>query len=138
MKQSSLDEQEQLQLAMEMDTPPAECEEDLTDYVNYRPYDDPTLNSSAPGPIGQKYDQRPFSPVAPLRSIVSRLPWSPKVRQKDVDQFLDVSRNKFIGYTLPGDHESLAGLPQPIHEGVKTLRRVILILKFYKKIVLII
>lgn len=53
-----------------------------------------------------------------------RLPWAPKVRQKDIDQFLYDSRNKFIGYSFAGDHESLAGLPQPIHEGYNILRRV--------------
>ncbi|KAI4478078.1 hypothetical protein M0804_012269 [Polistes exclamans] len=51
------------------------------------------------------------------------LPWTPKVRQKDVDTFLEVSRLKFVGYKLQGDRESLAGLPQPIHEGVNTLKR---------------
>lgn len=53
------------------------------------------------------------------------LPWTPKVRQKDVDMFLDVSRIKFVGYKLQGDRESLAGLPQPIHEGLSTLKKVI-------------
>lgn len=59
----------------------------------------------------------------PIRNI-ERLPWTPKVRQKDIDQFLDATRNKFIGFTLPEDHQSLAGLPQPIHEGFKTLNQV--------------
>lgn len=49
MKQSSLDEQEQM--TMEMEAQSAETEEDLSDY--YRPYDDPTLNSAAPGPGGK-------------------------------------------------------------------------------------
>lgn len=53
----------------------------------------------------------------------------PKVRQKDIDLFLDCSRQKFLGYTLQGDHETLAGLPLPIHEGVKTLRRVSRVLR---------
>lgn len=56
--------------------------------------------------------------------LIGRLPWTPKVRQKDIDQFLDASRSKFIGYTLPEDHSSLAGLPQSIHEGFRTLNRV--------------
>lgn len=73
--------------------------------------------------IGQKETQ--YSPVMPIRNI-ERLPWTPKVRQKDIDQFLDATRNKFIGFTLPEDHESLAGLPQPIHEGFKTLQQVLL------------
>jgi len=47
------------------------------------------------------------------------------VRQKDVDTFLDVARLKFVGYKLQGDRESLAGLPQPIHEGVTTLKKVL-------------
>ncbi|XP_059567759.1 striatin-interacting protein 2 isoform X9 [Myotis daubentonii] len=28
------------------------------------------------------------------------LPWAPKVRQKDIEHFLELSRNKFIGFTL--------------------------------------
>lgn len=71
---------------------------------------------------GQKEAQ--YSPVMPIRNI-ERLPWTPKVRQKDIDQFLDATRNKFIGFTLPEDNQSLAGLPQPIHEGFKTLNQVI-------------
>lgn len=46
------------------------------------------------------------------------------MRHKDIDLFLDSSRLKFLGYSLPEDHETLAGLPLPIHEGVKTLKRV--------------
>ena len=30
---------------------------------------------------------------------------------------------KFVGYTLKDDFETLAGMPQPIHEGVKILRQ---------------
>lgn len=56
--------------------------------------------------------------------LIGRLPWTPKVRQKDIDQFLEASRSKFIGFTLPEDHQSLAGLPQSIHEGFRTLNKV--------------
>lgn len=73
--------------------------------------------------IGQKYDHPMYNAMSMFRNV-TRLPWAPKVRQKDIDQFLDISRSKFIGYTLTDDHESLAGLPQPIHEGIKTLKRV--------------
>lgn len=52
------------------------------------------------------------------------LPWTPKVRQKDIDSFLDTTRVKFVGFQLQGDRTSLAGLPQPIHEGVKVLSKV--------------
>ena len=52
------------------------------------------------------------------------LPWTPKVRPKDLDQFLDTTRLKFVGFMLPNDRVSLAGLPQPIHEGVRVLKEV--------------
>lgn len=118
MKQSSLDEQEQI--SMEIESQSTESEEDLSDY--YPPFTDSSLSSSAPGPAGQKYEQPMYSNIPPIRNI-TRLPWAPKVRQKDIDQFLDISRSKFIGYTLLDDHETLAGLPQPIHEGIKMLKR---------------
>ncbi|KAI1299799.1 Striatin-interacting protein 1 -like protein [Halotydeus destructor] len=41
------------------------------------------------------------------------LPWAPKVRHRDLDQFLDHTRSKFIGYLLPGDRSTTAGLPGP-------------------------
>ena len=31
---------------------------------------------------------------------------------------------KFVGFQVKNDHTSLAGLPQPIHEGVKVLKQV--------------
>lgn len=31
---------------------------------------------------------------------------------------------KFVGFMLPNDRVSLAGLPQPIHEGVRVLKQV--------------
>lgn len=52
------------------------------------------------------------------------LPWTPKVRQKDLDAFLDASRMKFVGFPIHGDRDTLAGLPAPIHEGVKVLKQV--------------
>uniref|UniRef100_A0A8C6UTT5 Striatin interacting protein 2 n=1 Tax=Neogobius melanostomus TaxID=47308 RepID=A0A8C6UTT5_9GOBI len=51
------------------------------------------------------------------------LPWAPKVREKDIEHFLETSRNKFIGFTLGNDTETLVGLPRPIHESVKTLKQ---------------
>ena len=55
---------------------------------------------------------------------VAALPWTPKVRPKDIDQFLDTTRIKFVGFMLPNDRVSLAGLPPPIHEGVRVLKEV--------------
>ncbi|XP_071500969.1 striatin-interacting protein 1 homolog isoform X2 [Diadema antillarum] len=51
------------------------------------------------------------------------LPWVPKVRQRDLDNFLDHTRNKFVGYQVPSDTTTLAGLPHPIHEGVQILKK---------------
>lgn len=139
MKQSSLDEQEQM--GMEMESQQSENDEDGGDY--FRSYADPNLNSNAPGPGGEgpqncnmlyvlfnkssfshgTGQKEQFSPVIPLK-LVDRLPWTPKVRQKDIDQFLDASRSKFIGFTLPDDNQSLAGLPLSIHEGFRTLNKV--------------
>ncbi|XP_055509311.1 striatin-interacting protein 1 [Leucoraja erinacea] len=51
------------------------------------------------------------------------LPWTPKVREKDIEEFLEVSRCKFIGFTLGNDTDTLVGLPRPIHESVKTLKQ---------------
>uniref|UniRef100_A0A8C8SQA1 Striatin interacting protein 2 n=1 Tax=Pelusios castaneus TaxID=367368 RepID=A0A8C8SQA1_9SAUR len=56
-------------------------------------------------------------------SFPKGLPWAPKVRQKDIEHFLEASRNKFIGFTLGRDTDTLVGLPRPIHESVKTLKQ---------------
>ncbi|XP_014777551.1 striatin-interacting protein 1 homolog isoform X2 [Octopus bimaculoides] len=67
---------------------------------------------------------RPLSTPPPLVTTTTAkcLPWKPKVRLKDLELFLDQTRAKFVGFQVKGDHSSLAGLPQPIHEGVKVLR----------------
>ncbi|XP_026545010.1 striatin-interacting protein 2, partial [Notechis scutatus] len=61
-------------------------------------------------------------PPAEKVSFPKGLPWAPKVRQKDIEHFLETSRNKYIGFTLGQDTETLVGLPCPIHESVKTLK----------------
>lgn len=38
--------------------------------------------------------------------------------------FLEHTRAKFVGFQVKQDQRSLAGLPQPIHEGVKVLKQV--------------
>lgn len=56
--------------------------------------------------------------------IVHRgLPWWPKVRYKDIDLFLFQTRSKFIGFDIPEDRETTAGLPAPILEGLKVLKK---------------
>jgi len=64
---------------------------------------------------------RPGTPVAVEEKVSRSLPWTPKVRQKDLDSFLDYTRMKFVGFTLKDDRTTLAGLPNPIHEGVRVL-----------------
>lgn len=123
MKQSSLDEQEQL--GMELEAQAAENEEnDMNDY--FRQIDDP-MNGGEKNMLGDEtqvekqnsvqHDQ-PETPQHPT------LPWKPKVRTKDIYQFLDVSRRKFIGYSLQDNIETTAGLPKPICEGINILKRV--------------
>ncbi|CAH0390656.1 unnamed protein product [Bemisia tabaci] len=51
------------------------------------------------------------------------LPWAPKVRKKDLETFLDNTREKFLQFFLPGDTETLFGLPNPIFESVKVLKQ---------------
>ncbi|KAM5205201.1 striatin-interacting protein 2 isoform 6-T6 [Hipposideros larvatus] len=76
-------------------------------------------------------EQDPLVPPPPSQAPLSAdqvafpkgLPWAPKVRQKDIEHFLELSRNKFIGFTLGQDTDTLVGLPRPIHESVKTLKQ---------------
>ncbi|KAJ8269741.1 hypothetical protein COCON_G00123480 [Conger conger] len=80
-------------------------------------------------PLDRDVIIQPPPPLPPLRPPTERLafpkglPWAPKVREKDIEHFLETSRNKFIGFTLGNDTETLVGLPRPIHESVKTLKQ---------------
>lgn len=67
-------------------------------------------------------DYRPLTPPMPL--VTKGLPWVPKVRQKDLQFFLDQTRIKFLGFKLDNDIETLIGLPNPIHESVAILNQV--------------
>lgn len=99
MKQSSLDE------PMELES--LEGDDEMREYEE-RPIEEPPPSS------------RPDTPI-PCRA--KGLPWQPKVRQKDLDTFLESTRLKFVGFPLEGDRESLFGLPEPIHEGVRVLKQ---------------
>ncbi|KAK1166879.1 hypothetical protein AOXY_G11500 [Acipenser oxyrinchus oxyrinchus] len=80
------------------------------------------------GPLDRDVIIQPLPPPS-LRPPSERvsfprgLPWVPKVREKDIEHFLETSRNKFIGFTLGNDIDTLVGLPRPIHESVKTLKQ---------------
>ncbi|XP_068234534.1 striatin-interacting protein 1 homolog isoform X2 [Palaemon carinicauda] len=82
----------------------------------------PANDLDEPPDLPQPPSPRPGTPN--LDNTTNKgLPWTPKVRQKDIDSFLDSTRVKFVGFQLQGDRTSLAGLPQPIHEGVKVLSK---------------
>lgn len=128
MKQSSLDEQEQLNIEME-NRCQQEGEEELSDF--YRTYEnaeneglDNWMGGGGSGAAGGGVggDEKDEEDDETVLKASHRLPWEPKVRQKDVDLFLDLSRHKFLGYTLNNDRESEVGLPRPILEGIRTLR----------------
>ncbi|XP_041944830.1 striatin-interacting protein 1 homolog isoform X3 [Alosa alosa] len=65
----------------------------------------------------------PPQPPCERLSFPKGLPWAPKVREKDIETFLESSRSKFIGYTLGNDIDTVVGLPRPIHESIKTLKQ---------------
>ncbi|XP_018578923.1 striatin-interacting protein 1 isoform X1 [Anoplophora glabripennis] len=122
IKQSSLDDHESL-VGMELDTALTGDNGDelneLSEFDERRP-----ANENSDQMYHNNIDSyRPTSPPSQSTLIIPRgLPWKPKVRQKDIDLFLDGARLKFLGYSLPGDRTTLFGLPEPIHEGVRTLK----------------
>lgn len=138
MKQSSLDDHESIGMDLGGMVGGDNADElELSEFDERRPAN--TSNESSH--MYNNYQNRPQSPVqTPMpiaRGIATKsvdvqviycdtlgLPWKPKVRQKDIDMFLENARLKFVGYNLPGDRVTLAGLPQPIHESVKTLKEV--------------
>ncbi|XP_022098844.1 striatin-interacting protein 1-like isoform X2 [Acanthaster planci] len=71
----------------------------------------------------EEEEENSSQPPPPTPREHRALPWTPKVRQKDVDIFLDHTRRKFVGFQVQSDRETLAGLPQPIHEGVHVLKK---------------
>ncbi|XP_019867380.1 striatin-interacting protein 1 [Aethina tumida] len=119
MKQSSLDDHESLGMELEasMSGENADDLSDMSDYDERRPAE------NSDGQMYNNYQNRPMSPTLQNTIMLPRgLPWKPKVRQKDIDMFLDTARMKFVGYSLQNDRTTMFGLPEPIHEGVKTLK----------------
>ncbi|ODN03424.1 Striatin-interacting protein 1 [Orchesella cincta] len=108
MKQTSLDESAALDLEMG-----DQMEEEMKEIEERRAMEES-------GELPQPPSPRPMTPV-PAKN--KGLPWTPKVRQKDLDAFLENSRMKFVGFPIQGDRDTLAGLPAPIHEGVKVLKQ---------------
>ncbi|CAG0914425.1 unnamed protein product [Notodromas monacha] len=89
------------------------ADEELREIEERRRMEESGLVPGPPSP-------RPATPV-PHRG--KALPWAPKVRMKDVETFLENARLKFFGFPLRGDRASLAGLPKPLHEGLRILQK---------------
>ncbi|XP_063360271.1 striatin-interacting protein 1 [Cydia amplana] len=120
MKQTSLDESDEQIFVDKEET--GNGSEDYSMEFQSMPADstqNPNQNPNCPYYMYFKQFESPPPPPPLPRS----LPWQSKVRQKDIDMFLDNVRIKFVGYSLPGDRQTIDGLPQPIHEGIDILRK---------------
>uniref|UniRef100_F7A9M5 Uncharacterized protein n=1 Tax=Ciona intestinalis TaxID=7719 RepID=F7A9M5_CIOIN len=71
----------------------------------------------------RREQQAPDISDLPHVKVVSGLPWTPKARKKDVELFLNQVRQKFIGFSLPGDLTTVAGLPKTTKDSLKILRK---------------
>ncbi|KAK3928999.1 Striatin-interacting protein 1-like protein [Frankliniella fusca] len=109
MKQGSLD----VTFALDFETS-EQSEQDDRDMEDKYKYNTPRT----PSPIVSDPEPEPEPELK-----VKGLPWMPKVRAKDLDNFLDNTRMKFVGFPLHGDRDTLIGLPEPIHEGVAVLKQ---------------
>ncbi|VDK70322.1 unnamed protein product, partial [Onchocerca ochengi] len=81
-----------------------------------------------PSPLMRSSYTGDYTPVAgtpPPIDILFRtsLPWNSKVREEDIETFLQCERMKFFNYRLPNDSTTLFGLPLPIQKSVEALRR---------------
>uniref|UniRef100_F1KTD6 Protein FAM40B n=1 Tax=Ascaris suum TaxID=6253 RepID=F1KTD6_ASCSU len=75
--------------------------------------------------ISSSGERTPIAGTPPPMEILFRssLPWKPKVREEDIEAFLQHERMKFFGYRLPSDSTTVFGLPPPILKSVEALRR---------------
>ncbi|XP_033106801.1 striatin-interacting protein 1 homolog [Anneissia japonica] len=73
--------------------------------------------------MSEDEDENGLPPLPDTPREPRSLPWSPKVRQRDVEMFLDHTRNKFVGFQVQSDSTTLAGLPNPIHEVYNVLEK---------------
>jgi len=99
----------------EKDAPPDAADEKVD--IGGRPAS-PRPGTPNPGSLSRLEGDESEKPLEVSKS----LPWVPKVRNKDIDSFMDYSRNKFVGYILPNnDRTTTAGLPEPILESINIL-----------------
>ncbi|GBP37974.1 Striatin-interacting protein 1 [Eumeta japonica] len=119
MKQTSLDESDE-QIFVDKEETGNGSEDFSMEFQSVSNEDTQNSNSNQSCPYYMYFKQFESPPPPPLPR---GLPWQSKVRQKDIDMFLDNVRIKFVGYSLPGDRQTIAGLPQPIHEGIEILKK---------------
>ncbi|CAD5232207.1 unnamed protein product [Bursaphelenchus xylophilus] len=79
----------------------------------------PLLEGPQDSLTNQRGDQTPTA----SSPVPSCLPWTSKVRKADLENFIQTARHKFFGYKLPGDVETLFGLPQPVQQSVEAFKR---------------
>lgn len=119
MKQTSLDESDEQIFVDKEDT--GNGSEDYSMEFQSMPSDSSQPENNQNCPYYMYFKQ--FDSPPPPPPLPRNLPWQSKVRQKDIDMFLDNVRIKFVGYSLPGDRQTIAGLPQPIHESIEILKK---------------
>lgn len=119
MKQTSLDETDEQIFVDKEET--GNGSEDYSMEFQTMPNDGSQADNNQNCPYYMYFKQ--FDSPPPPPPLPRSLPWMSKVRQKDIDMFLDSVRIKFVGYSLPGDRQTIAGLPQPIHEGIDILKK---------------
>ncbi|XP_045520283.1 striatin-interacting protein 1 homolog [Pieris brassicae] len=117
MKQTSMDESDE-QLYVDKEDTGNGSEDYSMEFQSMS--NDGSQNSNQNCPYYMYFKQLDSPPPPPPPKS---LPWQSKVRQKDIDNFLHNVRIKFIGYSLPGDRQTIAGLPNPIHEGLEVLKK---------------
>ncbi|KAG5875023.1 hypothetical protein JTB14_004907 [Gonioctena quinquepunctata] len=57
------------------------------------------------------------------KSKILKLPWKPKVHKKELKLFLNIAREKFVGYSLETDDTTMFGIPKPIHDSISILKK---------------
>ncbi|KAI6174645.1 hypothetical protein M3Y97_01013600 [Aphelenchoides bicaudatus] len=63
------------------------------------------------------------TPTASTSPTVYVLPWTSKIKQSEVEQFIQNERIKFCGFKLPRDGVSTFGLPEPVQKSIEALKR---------------
>lgn len=95
-------------------------DEDLQDYEHMKMEFDDISNRKNVQEFNEYTSQTP-----PSELPIKDLPWIPKIRNKDLQLYLDQTRIKFLGFKINNDINTLIGLPDPIHESITVLKKVI-------------